>query len=153
MQGYDPSDAGSKNDIAVLVIRGRFNMRYNKALPICPSGRRYNKARAIGMGKISQSPDRLAKVLQEADLYQDPKCKSWGQYTNYKMQLCYSDPGRKSVCQGDSGGPLVGNFGKRSQCLLGVVSFGDSERCDHPDRPAVFTRASYYRDWIQSLMN
>nr|CAD7195777.1 unnamed protein product [Timema douglasi] len=46
------------------------------------------------------------------------------------------------ACQGDSGGPLAAG-GK----LVGIVSWGD--QCALPDRPGVYTRVSYYRDWIK----
>ena len=153
MEGYDPSNAASKNDIAVLVIRGQFNMRYNKALPICRRGNRYREALAIGMGLIRQHPDEMPTVLQEAVLDEGPKCQSLGRHADYRMQVCYSVAGEKSVCSGDSGGPLVANIGSQSQCLLGIVSFGSSERCEHLEFPAVFTKASYYRNWLKSYMN
>ena len=148
---YNPRDPGSHNDIALLKIKGQFDMRYNKVLPIC-GNKRYRKALAIGLGLISQSPDHRPSVLQEAILFEDRNCQSWSS-TDYRKQVCFSDPGRKSVCSGDSGGPLVGNFGSRSQCLLGISSFASGYGCVHQDYPGVFTKASYYKNWMDSFLN
>ena len=149
---YTPKNAGSINDIAVLVIKGKFNMRYNKALPICDSEKRYHEAMAIGLGKIAQNPDRSATVLQEAVLLEDQNCSSWRLRTNSEKQVCFSDPGKKSACSGDSGGPLVADIGSQSQCLLGITSFGSAKRCDHPELPGVFTKAPYFIDWVESFL-
>lgn len=53
----------------------------------------------------------------------------------------------KDSCQGDSGGPLTReeDGGKRS--LVGVVSGGKG--CG-AGKPAVYTRVSYYSDWIKA---
>ncbi len=53
----------------------------------------------------------------------------------------------KDSCQGDSGGPLTReeDGGKRS--LVGVVSGGKG--CG-AGKPAVYTRVSYYADWIKA---
>ena len=149
---YTPKKVGSKNDIAVLVIKGKFNMRYNKALPICDGEKRHPEAIAIGLGKIAQNPDRSATVLQEAVLLEDQNCSSWRLRTNSEKQVCFSDPGKKAACSGDSGGPLVADFGSQSQCLLGITSFGNIRRCNHPWTPSVFTKASYFIDWVESFL-
>ncbi len=57
-------------------------------------------------------------------------------------------PGGKDVCGGDSGGPLTRDpdtpGGER--VLVGIVSVGHG--CALPAYPAVYTRVSYYLDWI-----
>ncbi|XP_023934808.1 serine protease persephone [Bicyclus anynana] len=66
-------------------------------------------------------------------------------------QICAGDPlGLRDACQGDSGGPLQGlTTDDGFLRLVGVTSFGRG--CGSPT-PGVYTRVSYYLDWIESVV-
>lgn len=53
-----------------------------------------------------------------------------------------------AVCSGDSGGPLVASNGNRD-AVVGIVSYGP--HCSTP-YPSVYTRISWFVDWIRAAM-
>ena len=60
--------------------------------------------------------------------------------------------GTESVCNGDSGGPLTVASGLTGRhILVGLTSYGLTD-CLTPF-PAVFTRVTYYLDWIAAVIS
>ncbi|XP_010608892.2 putative serine protease 47 [Fukomys damarensis] len=53
-----------------------------------------------------------------------------------------------SICEGDSGGPLV-CLQPGAWVLVGLASWGLD--CRHPTFPSVFTRVTYFTDWISTI--
>lgn len=69
---------------------------------------------------------------------------------NEESQMCAgSRTERKDTCEGDSGGPLQ-IVHEESTCMfnvVGITSFGKG--CGIVGVPGVYTRVSYYIDWIE----
>ncbi|XP_014205649.1 mite allergen Der f 3-like [Copidosoma floridanum] len=57
----------------------------------------------------------------------------------------------RGACLGDSGGPLVLKSNEKN-LLIGILSRGPKE-CNEQLRPSVYTRTSYYRDFIECVMH
>lgn len=64
--------------------------------------------------------------------------------------LCAGETGKDS-CNGDSGGPLVvANASANGYILAGIVSFGSSSGCAASGKYGVYSKVSYYYDWINT---
>ncbi|KAM8881028.1 chymotrypsin-like elastase family member 2A [Synchiropus picturatus] len=74
----------------------------------------------------------------------------WGSIALESM-VCAGGDGVISGCQGDSGGPL-NCYTDGAWRVHGVVSYGPSGRCNQVTKPTVFTRVSFFEDWIYSVL-
>ncbi|XP_014666993.1 PREDICTED: trypsin-like [Priapulus caudatus] len=102
-----------------------------------------------GWGTTS-SGGQQSNVMLEADVIGISQATCSGQYGGGidDGMVCAAAPGKDS-CQGDSGGPMVDENGG-DPILEGVVSFG--EGCADPDYAGVYTRVSFYRNWVDSML-
>ncbi|XP_066151882.1 venom protease-like [Euwallacea fornicatus] len=72
-----------------------------------------------------------------------------------ETQICAGGNDGKDTCQGDSGGPLQ-IINRKSDLktatfdLIGITSFGIG--CALGKAPGVYTRISYYLDWIEKIV-
>ncbi|KAK5601924.1 hypothetical protein CRENBAI_019105 [Crenichthys baileyi] len=72
--------------------------------------------------------------------------QKWGDFIS-ENHIC-SHPAGSASCMGDSGAPLFCRK-RDAYFLFGVVTWG-SRRCS-ADKPAIFTRLSDYRSWIDDV--
>lgn len=110
---------------------------------------------ATGWGNLA-SGGSSSTVLREVDLsiYNGNLCANVarGYEKDWDSQICAGDySGNKDTCQGDSGGPLFildTVDGKQKFVTVGITSYGVG--CAEVATPAIYTRTSYYYDWIRN---
>ncbi|KAL4694535.1 hypothetical protein H8957_002306 [Semnopithecus entellus] len=106
-----------------------------------PPGRMCRVAGWGRTGVLKPSSDTLQEVKLRL---MDPQACSHFRYFDHNLQLCVGNPRKtKSAFKGDSGGPLL-----CAGVAQGIVSYG---RLDAKP-PAVFTRISHYRPWINKIL-
>ncbi|CAF0854945.1 unnamed protein product [Adineta ricciae] len=106
----------------------------------------------IGWGRARPNSPFESTILQQVEVYaidnDDPVCQDIT--NNTEIQFCAGlHRGGKDACQGDSGGPI---FQWRDSYWeqVGIVSYGKG--CAEPNKPGVYTRLSYYYDWISDIL-
>nr|XP_023015845.1 serine protease easter-like [Leptinotarsa decemlineata] len=150
-----------QNDIGLLRLSG-INLQTDNVKPVCLpvdeelANAQFKFATVTGWGITDPKTGETSNILQKVDLdivtqkncsnaYKD---ESNVQITN--KLICAGGRENKDSCKGDSGGPLqVAAYanGAIRYIQQGVVSFGHSE-CGKEGYPAVFTKVSFYLDWI-----
>ncbi|RWS26971.1 Proclotting enzyme-like protein [Leptotrombidium deliense] len=147
---YIEKDSQYNDDIALLKLEKPLKFSYN-LLPICQPKKDMIKfehnLNAIGWGQLQPDSDEMAQKLQEIYLPEVPreKCgKIWEQDLG-DNRLCVGEE-MKNVCKGDDGGPLMYSVNSIWH-QVGITSFSGPICGDK--YPGVFTRVSYYIDWIQ----
>ncbi|XP_068961195.1 transmembrane protease serine 11B-like [Petaurus breviceps papuanus] len=103
-----------------------------------------------GWGKLSMSGP-LPVILQQAtvQIIDTDTCSAPGAYFRLikNSMLCAGYmSGKIDACQNDSGGPLASLGSRGIWYLIGIVSWG--EGCGKVNKPGVYTRVTFYRDWI-----
>ncbi|XP_003802028.1 chymase isoform X1 [Otolemur garnettii] len=143
---YD--DSLLHNDIMLLKLKEKANLTLAVGpLPLppqfyfVPPGR---MCRVVGWGRtgvIKPGSDTLQEVKQRL---MDPwACSHYSDF-KHKLQLCVGNPKKiNSAYKGDSGGPLL-----CAGVAQGIVSYGRH----NAQPPAVFTRISPYRPWINKIL-
>lgn len=108
-------------------------------------------ATITGFGNIDEDGKSSANLLAaDVNIMPDSTCaRVYPQYRANTM-MCAGRVGSESdTCQGDSGGPLALSVVKKP-ILVGITSFG--EGCAIKGYPGVYTRVSYFYEWITKTM-
>nr|XP_025863424.1 chymase [Vulpes vulpes] len=143
---YD--DLTIRHDIMLLKLKEKANLTLAVGtLPLSPQfnfvppGR---MCRVAGWGK-RQVNGSGSDTLQEVKLrLMDPQACRYYMAFDHNLQLCVGNPRKtKSAFKGDSGGPLL-----CAGVAQGIVSYGQNDA----KPPAVFTRISHYRPWINKVL-
>ncbi|KAF4530499.1 hypothetical protein B566_EDAN017516 [Ephemera danica] len=147
---YDP-ELSWVNDIAILEVTPSFVMSslvQPISLPLqdqfVSSG---HAATVIGWGRTSpRGPISLTLKEVQIEIREQWLCQSVYDAVGYLVftsQICADVPqGHRGSCNGDSGGPLFVDG-----TVVGLVSWALG--CATPGYPTVYTRVSFYRDWIE----
>ncbi|XP_063594220.1 serine protease 43-like isoform X2 [Penaeus indicus] len=150
-----------QNDIAVLRLSQR--LQYNERIrPIClpTSDIRIEDEIATVSGWGRNEDFQLQKQLHHllARVVSNSLCdEKWNRNGAARGIIVSSmmcmDATNGDSCNGDSGGPSIveSPAGSGKWLQVGVVSFG-SGSCTEASLPGVYTRVSYYRDWIRQQM-
>ncbi|XP_042219054.1 serine proteinase stubble-like isoform X2 [Homarus americanus] len=151
-----------QNDLAVLKLAKTITFTQD-IQKICLPSTQLNlvdeQATVAGWGRDengnlqSQLHHLQAKIITNSLC--DQRWNKQGSPTGFivSSMLCMDSTNGDS-CNGDSGGPSIIEFppGSGKYVQVGLVSFG-SGSCTDANLPGVYTRVSYYLNWIQSNMN
>ncbi|XP_044731437.1 transmembrane protease serine 11C-like isoform X2 [Chrysoperla carnea] len=140
------------NDIALIMISPPFTFHSNLQPVDIPSTSYIfpdnTDAIISGWGLLQDFTTKQPVTMKKAIVTSIDSKKCGRKYSKkiFKGQMCAQGfPNEHSsgrdACQGDSGGPLVYNH----TLLIGIISWG---RGCAEDFPGVFTKVSYYHDWI-----
>ncbi|KAF3830227.1 hypothetical protein GH733_004046 [Mirounga leonina] len=143
---YD--DFTIRHDIMLLKLKKKANLTLAVGtLPLPPQFNfipPWRMCRVAGWGR-RQVNGAGSDTLQEVKLrLMDPQaCRHYLAF-DHNPQLCVGNPRKtKTAFKGDSGGPLL-----CAGVAQGIVSYGQ----DNAKPPAVFTRISHYRPWINEVL-
>jgi secreted trypsin-like serine protease len=173
-QFYDPPGHHVLHDIALLKLSTPLNMADRTLAKVCLPKSNVavpddTDVIAIGWGRTTQSGS-ISKTLQQVTLNVINSTADWCTViaANTTIQLCagimpMGGKGEFNLlyskqfpllfigpCNGDSGGPLMAFNKDNLWEVQGIVSYGTG--CAAPFRAGVYTRVSYYLDWINEIM-
>lgn len=141
------------NDIAILKLAAELNLRPRGVrairLPEQDESIRNGVCSVVaGWGYTTESGGDVSTVLRRVGvrIVSQNQCNEWYDGAIDDGMLCAGfERGGRDSCTYDSGGPL--SIKKR---LIGIVSWGAG--CARQQKPGVYTRVAYFRDWIDRLI-
>eukprot|EP01134_Creolimax_fragrantissima_P006723 CFRG6723T1 len=139
---------GVHNDICVMKLNASVTLETVILNDLASNEIPGEMTTVIGFGTLSEV-EGSSNTLQTVDLPLQPVevCESTFNYQQTffleKEMLCAGFPtGQLDACLGDSGGPQSFNDSQ-----IGLVSWGDG--CGRPDKYGVYTKVSFYVEWIE----
>jgi secreted trypsin-like serine protease len=154
-ENYNTGTPTFANDIAILHLTTSITAANNIAFATLASGSNDFAGTTCvisGWGRTSNS-NNLPDILQKASIpvINTATCNSElnGIGNAWEGHICLFDPSERiGSCNGDSGGPLNCPSGG-STVVAGVTSWGVSSNGNClQSYPSVYTRVSYYYNWI-----
>lgn len=158
---YDTGPETYNNDIAIMTLSESIGeiaglIGYGTLPPDNTDQMAGRTCTITGWGRTSSS-SQLPNTLQQAytTVITTDECNSLMSSVSgvnvWDGQICMYTSGQTvALCNGDDGGPLNCPNGAGGFYVAGVASWGvkdASENC-MPSYPSVYTRTSYYLDWI-----
>lgn len=124
--------------------------------PIClPIEQRFRKRKPdyvylAGWGSTEKGPSSDILQSAEPNIVRIKDCERELRQANNRITLddshvCTSGDGMVNHCKGDSGGPLL--YYNRKSILYAVIASG-SKACGVGTKPGLYTKVSYFIDWI-----
>lgn len=153
------------NDLAILKLDHDINFEKNPHIsPACLPEKfedfTGNRCWTTGWGKDAFGDyGKYQNILKEVDVpvISNPICENQMRRTrlgpSFNLHpgfICAGGEEGKDACKGDGGGPMVCEKHGKWQ-LAGVVSWGIG--CGQAGVPGVYSRVSYYLDWINQVVN
>lgn len=160
--GYYTTESGA--DIGLLELQQPVNLSSHvQAIQLPPASETFPPGTpcwVTGWGDISDGvhlPPPFPLKQVKVPIVDNRECDTkyhMGTYTGdnvkiIKASMLCAGALQKDSCQGDSGGPLACRV-NGTWLQAGVVSWG--EGCAHPNRPGIYTRVSYFLDWIHQYV-
>jgi trypsin len=150
-ENYD--DFALTDDICVLILDGgdieevEGSIAYTKLAGDNREPEDLETLVVTGWGTTSEGGS-LSDILKMVEVPYVPNDRCADEYAGFNDvtdgMLCAGneDEGGVDACQGDSGGPIFFQDGEQ----VGLTSWGYG--CARPGYPGVYTRTTYYNDWI-----
>ena len=146
------SNNGNNWDIALIKLEDPINFNENTQPVLLPCQQQVDlgvedpgqMAWVTGWGNTEGTTN--SSQLQVVGVPITTESNYWGGVNDDEIMAGYPDGGYDS-CQGDSGGPMVVLAADGETFLqVGIVSWGSG--CAEPGYPGVYSRVSYFIDWI-----
>ncbi|CAF3322035.1 unnamed protein product, partial [Rotaria sp. Silwood2] len=126
--------------------------RINPLSSIIAHPKNGSRLAVIGWGVLRSETTFIPQMLQQVEVYtiDNDHLTCSNSIYDPQVQFCAGIlEGGKDSCKGDSGGPILqwtGNYWEQ----VGIVSYGHG--CAEPGYPGIYTRLSYYYDWINDIL-